>query len=67
MKRLFIGIPINSPNSVQQIELWKKNASLNRNVLNWTIFGNWHVTLFFLGSTEETKVLLLQQLIYLDC
>ena len=63
MKRLFIGVPIQSPKSVQQVEVWKKDLHLNRNVLNWTIFGNWHVTLFFLGSTEETKVLLLQQLI----
>jgi RNA 2',3'-cyclic 3'-phosphodiesterase len=63
MKRLFIGIPIESPKSVQQVELWKKNASLNRNVLNWTISGNWHITMFFLGSTKESAVTLLQQLI----
>jgi RNA 2',3'-cyclic 3'-phosphodiesterase len=63
MKRLFIGIPIESPKTVQQVELWKKNASLNRNLLNWTISGNWHITLFFLGSTEESAVTLLQQLI----
>jgi len=36
---------------------------LNRNVLNWTVPGNWHITLFFLGSTEESGVSLLQQLI----
>jgi len=63
MKRLFIGIPIESPKSVQQVELWKKDARLNRNVLNWTVPGNWHITLFFLGSTEESAVSLLQQLI----
>jgi RNA 2',3'-cyclic 3'-phosphodiesterase len=63
MKRLSIGIPIESPMSVQQVELWKKDACLNRNVLNWTIPGNWHITLFFLGSTEESAVSVLQQLI----
>ncbi len=63
MKRLFIGIPIESPKSVQQVEVWKNEAQLNRNVLNWTIPENWHITLFFLGSTDESAVSLLQQLI----
>ena len=63
MKRLFIGIPIESPKSVQQVEVWKKNRQLNRNVLNWTPPGNWHITLFFLGSTEESAIAVLQQLI----
>lgn len=63
MKRLFIGIPIESPKSVQQVEVWKRNRHLNQNVLNWTPPGNWHITLFFLGSTEESAVAVLQQLI----
>jgi RNA 2',3'-cyclic 3'-phosphodiesterase len=63
MKRLFIGIPIESPKSVQQVEVWKIKRHLNRNVLNWTIPENWHITLFFLGSTEESAVPLIQQLI----
>jgi len=63
MKRLFIGVPIQSPKSVQQVEVWKKDLHLNRNVLNWTIPENWHITLFFLGSTEESVVPVLRQLI----
>lgn len=63
MKRLFIGVPIESPKSVQQVEFWKKNLHLNRNVLTWTIPQNWHITLFFLGSTEESEVPVLCQLI----
>ena len=63
MKRLFIGVPIQSPKSVQQVEVWKKDLHLNRNVLNWTIPENWHITLFFLGSTEESEVPVLRQLI----
>ena len=63
MKRLFIGIPIESQKSVQQVEAWRNDTQLNRNVLNWTIPGNWHITLFFLGSTEESAVAVLQQLI----
>jgi len=63
MKRLFIGIPIESPKSVRQVEVWKKDSQLNQNVLNWTPPGNWHITLFFLGSTEDLAVAVLQQLI----
>lgn len=63
MKRLFIGIPIESSKSVQQVEVWKKDPQLNQNVLNWTTPGNWHITLFFLGSTEESAVAMLEQLI----
>ena len=63
MKRPFIGIPIESQRSVQQVEAWRNDTQLNRNVLNWTIPGNWHITLFFLGSTEESAVAVLQQLI----
>ena len=63
MKRLFIGIPIESSKSVQQVEIWKKDPQLNQNVLNWTTPGNWHITLFFLGSTEESAIPELQQLI----
>ncbi len=63
MKRLFIGIPIESPKSVQQVEVWKKDPQLNQNVINWTPPGNWHITLFFLGSTEDSAVAVLQQLI----
>jgi 2'-5' RNA ligase len=63
MKRLFIGIPIVSSKTVQQVELWKKDLNLNTNVLNWTIPENWHITLFFLGNTEESAVAVLQQLI----
>lgn len=63
MKRLFIGIPIESPKSVHQVELWKNDRYLNKNVLNWTTSGNWHITLFFLGNTDELAVPILQQLI----
>lgn len=63
MKRLFIGIPIESSKAVQQLDVWKKDSQLNRNVVNWTPPGNWHITLFFLGSTEKSAVPVLKKLI----
>ena len=63
MKRLFIGIPIESSKLVQQIEIWKKDPYLNRNVLNWTIPKNWHITLFFLGNTEQSAIPVLDGII----
>ena len=63
MKRLFIGIPIESEKAVHQVDIWKNDRYLNRNVLNWATPGNWHITLFFLGSADESVVPMLQQLI----
>jgi len=63
MKRLFIGIPIESQRAVQAEENWKKDPHLNRNVLKWVKPENWHITLIFLGATPGSAVDLLQQLI----
>src|SRR5665811_1068115 len=63
MKRLFIGIPIESEKAVQLAEIWRKDQHLNRSVLKWVNPENWHITLVFLGSTPVSQVILLQQLI----
>jgi len=36
---------------------------LNSNLISWTKFGNWHITLYFLGDTAISQIALLQQLI----
>ena len=63
MKRLFIGIPIESEKAIQVVETWGKDPHLNRNVLKWVKPENWHVTLVFLGETPESEIEVLQQLI----
>ena len=63
MKRLFIGIPIRSDRVVQAIEIWKKDQDLNQNLLKWVNSENWHITLVFLGSTDESVLPEIQELI----
>ena len=55
--------PLYPESQFRQVESWKKDRHLNQNVLNWTIPENWHITLFFLGSTEESAIPMLEQLI----
>ena len=63
MKRLFIGIPIQSENALQAATRWNNDSLLNLNRISWTKPSYWHITLFFLGATSETQVILLDQLI----
>lgn len=63
LKRLFIGVPIQSANVAGMVENWKSHAQLNRNVISWTKPENWHVTLFFLGDTPVLRIGLLQNLL----
>ena len=63
MKRLFIGIPIQSETAFYAASVWSKDGLLNLNRMIWTIPDNWHITLFFLGATSESQIVLLEQLI----
>lgn len=63
MKRLFIGIPIQSKTALQYVNRWSNDKLLNLNRMVWTNPPYWHITLFFLGATSETQVTLLEQLI----
>ncbi|MBW8331629.1 MAG: RNA 2',3'-cyclic phosphodiesterase [Prolixibacteraceae bacterium] len=63
MKRLFIGVPIQSAKANQFAKIWKNDRQLNSNQFNWTKPENWHITLFFLGDTPISKIALLQNLI----
>jgi len=63
IKRLFIGIPINSDKIFQVGETWKTNEKLHHGMLKWVNPANWHVTLIFLGNTPEKEIPGLQNLI----
>lgn len=63
MKRLFIGLPIESKIASKLALSWQNDWQLNKNRFNWTKPENWHVTLYFLGETNDTGIALLQNLI----
>jgi len=63
MKRIFIGIPIQSENALQAAYTWSKEGLLNLNRMGWTKPENWHITLYFLGATSDLQITLLEQLI----
>ena len=56
MKRLFIGIPIQSGKVLQVRETWIADEKSDPDVLKWVNPENWHVTLIFLGNTMETII-----------
>jgi len=63
MKRLFIGLPIQSQTTFHLAERWRNDPLLNLNHLAWTRPSNWHITLFFLGATSESDILILHQIL----
>jgi len=63
MKRLFIGLPIETETVAQMAKIWQNDRLLNQNRMNWTKPENWHITLFFLGDTPVSDIAVLQQLI----
>lgn len=63
MKRLFIGIPVQSETALHWVDHWCNDKSLNENRMTWTNPPTWHVTLFFLGATPWEQVALLEQMI----
>lgn len=56
MKRLFIGIPVNSENVRVKTLSWQEDPTLNLNRLAWVRPSNWHFTLVFLGAIHETDI-----------
>jgi len=63
MKRLFVGIPVESKTVEKSVKTWMEDPLLNLNLLNWVKSENWHITLFFLGNTQTSLIPLLIQLI----
>lgn len=63
MRKLFIGIPVESEIVAQAAKTWWNDRMLNRNRFNWVQPENWHITLYFLGNTPESEITLLQKII----
>jgi 2'-5' RNA ligase len=63
MKRLFIGVQIESETALRLVNLWRNDKQLNQNRLKWANPDTWHITLHFLADTSESEIDLLQQLI----
>lgn len=63
MKKLFIGLPIQSTTALLFEDRWSSDPELNRNRMAWTKPSNWHVTLFFLGPRPDWQIGILGQLI----
>ncbi len=63
LKRLFIGIPINSETVKLVVKSWMEDPLFSHSQLNWVTPENWHITLFFLGNQQISGIILLQQII----
>jgi 2'-5' RNA ligase len=63
MKRLFIGIPVGSESAARHVRSWQSDRLLNENRFGWSRPENWHITLYFLGDTEPSRVPLLNQIV----
>jgi 2'-5' RNA ligase len=63
MKRLFIGIPIESDKARLQVQAWQTEPRLHLNRLVWTKPQNWHITLVFLGAVPEQAVAQLSRIV----
>jgi len=63
VKRLFIGIPIQSETVEFVVKSWMNDPLFSHSLLNWVKPENWHITLFFLGNQQISGIALLQQII----
>ncbi len=63
MRRLFIGVPVESGGVVSLMKSWQNDPLLNRSLMKWVNPENWHLTLVFLGTTPESAIEELQQII----
>lgn len=62
MKRLFVAIPVNAQPALVQL-LGDLKHYFSEDKINWVSPGNIHITLQFLGETQETTIPKLTQII----
>ncbi len=63
VKRLFIGVPIESETVKLAVKSWMSDPLFSHRLLNWVNPENWHITLVFLGNQPMSSIALLQQII----
>ena len=56
MKRLFIAVPIQEQTRNEIVNGIFKNESVRKLPVRWTAYQNLHLTLQFLGDTEEKRI-----------
>ncbi len=63
MKRLFIAVPIQEKSRKEISDGILKNQTIQQYPVRWTNYNNLHLTLQFLGDTEEKKIPLLKDIV----
>lgn len=66
MKRIFIAVKINAEETLKNIFL-SLRSSLTHDSIKWVEQENIHITLAFLGDTEESKIKIISSLLQENC
>jgi RNA 2',3'-cyclic 3'-phosphodiesterase len=66
MKRIFIGVKIDPGETLMNMITYFREG-LNGERIKWTESGNFHITIAFLGDTEEDKVKAVGQMLSTVC
>ena len=66
MKRIFIGLKVHTGDSLLKI-LSSFKAGLSKDNIKWTSIDNIHITLAFLGDTEEKEIKNISSMLKEEC
>lgn len=66
MKRIFIGVKIDAGDNLRKLISGLK-TSLKDEKIKWTVIENFHITLAFLGDTDEDKIVAISKMLMSAC
>lgn len=66
MKRIFIGLKVNAGDTFLKI-LSSFKEGLSKDIIKWTSVDNIHITLAFLGNTEEKEIKNISSMLKEEC